>query len=152
VEILAGDFAAAEAQLRRDYLRLEAVGERYFRSSIAAFLAQALWAQAKFEDAETFTDIAEELTDADDVWSQVAWQTVRAKLLARAGRADEAIARAETAVDLASKTSNIEQHADALVDVTRCSVWLAGLPSRDRPSGKRSLSTNARETRSSPVE
>jgi tetratricopeptide (TPR) repeat protein len=123
---------------------LEAVGERYFRSSIAAFLAQALWAQAKFEDAETFTDIAEELTDADDVWSQVAWQTVRAKLLARAGRADEAIARAETAVDLASKTSNIEQHADALVD--RDEVFgLVGRTAEQGPSLREALALYERK-------
>src|SRR4029453_618812 len=89
VENLAGEYAAAEALLRRDYVRLEAVGERYFRSSIAAFLAQALWSQSKFDDAEAFTTIAEELTEADDVWSQVAWRTVRAKLLARGGQADE---------------------------------------------------------------
>ncbi|HEV8282280.1 MAG TPA: adenylate/guanylate cyclase domain-containing protein [Candidatus Limnocylindrales bacterium] len=117
VEMLAGDPSAAEGFLRRDYVQLEAVGERYFRSSIAAFLAHALWASAKFEDADTYARIAEDLSDADDVWSQVAWRTVRAKLLARDGRSDEAIALATGAVHLAAGTSNIDQHADALVDL-----------------------------------
>jgi class 3 adenylate cyclase/tetratricopeptide (TPR) repeat protein len=117
VEMLAGDPARAEALLRRDYVQLEAVGERYFRSSIAAFLGQALWAQGKVDEADAFTRIAEELSDVDDVWSQVAWRSVRAKLLAREGRSEEAIATARGAVDLAAGTSNIEQHADALVDL-----------------------------------
>jgi class 3 adenylate cyclase/predicted ATPase len=144
VEILAGDAAAAEALLRRDYVRLEAVGERYFRSSIAAFLAQALWAQAKFDDAEAFTTIAEELTEADDVWSQVAWQTVRAKLLARGGQADEGVALARAAVELAAKTSNIEQHADALVDLDEV-YGLADRPADQGPPLEEALALYERK-------
>jgi ATP/maltotriose-dependent transcriptional regulator MalT len=132
VEMLAGNPAGAEALLRRDYGQLAAVGERYFRSSVAGFLAQALWAQAKFEDAHAFTRIAEELTEADDVWSQVAWRTVRAKLLARDGQSDEAVSLAREAVKLASGTSNIEQHADSLVDLDEV-LELAGRKDEQGP-------------------
>jgi tetratricopeptide (TPR) repeat protein len=139
VEMLAGDFSAAEGLLRRDYAQLEAVGERYFRSSIAAFLAQALWASAKFEEADDYARIAEELSDADDVWSQVAWRTVRAKLLARDGRSDDAIALAKGAVDLAAGTSNIDQHADALVDLDAV-LRLAGQENETGPPLREALS------------
>jgi class 3 adenylate cyclase/tetratricopeptide (TPR) repeat protein len=139
VEMLAGDPSAAEEFLRRDYLQLEAVGERYFRSSIAAFLAHALWASAKYEDADTYAQIAEDLSDADDVWSQVAWRTVRAKLLARDGRSDEAIALATGAVHLAAGTSNIDQHADALVDLDEV-LRLAGHDNEAGPPLREALS------------
>ena len=51
VELLAGDAAAAEAELRRDYDELGAMGERYFRPLVGALLAQALHAEGKLEEA-----------------------------------------------------------------------------------------------------
>lgn len=133
VEMLAGDMEAAERVLRRDYVLLESLGERYFRSSLAGFLAQALWALGQFDEADRFTGIAEDLSDPDDVWSQVAWRTVRAKLLGRNGRADEAVGLAQQAVDLAAGTSNIEQHADALVDLDEV-LGLVGRAADQGPS------------------
>ena len=43
VELIAGDAAAAEAELRRDYDALAAMGERNYISTTAAFLAEALY-------------------------------------------------------------------------------------------------------------
>lgn len=139
VEMLAGDPVAAERLLRRDYVQLEAVGERYFRSSIAAFLAQTLWTLAKFDEANAFAQTAAELSDADDVWSQVAWRTVRAKLLSRDGQADEAVSLARQAVALASGTSNIEQRADALVDLDEV-LGLTGRQNEQGPPLREALS------------
>ena len=46
VELIAGDAAAAEAELRRDHEVLAAMGERNYISTTAAFLAEALYRQA----------------------------------------------------------------------------------------------------------
>ncbi len=144
VEMLAGNPEAAEQVLRRDYVQLEALGERYFRSSLAGFLAQALWRLDRFDEAEQFTNVAEELSDPDDVWSQVAWRTVRAKVLARNGMPDEAVALASQAVDLAAGTTNIEQEADALVDLDEV-LGLAGRASEQGPPLRAALALYERK-------
>jgi class 3 adenylate cyclase/predicted ATPase len=116
VEMLAGDAGAAERELRRDYATLEAVGESYYRSSIACLLGHALWSLGQFDEADRFVEIARTLADPDDVFTQVFWRTGRSKLLARAGRAGEAIALVSEAVGIASASDDIEQLADALSD------------------------------------
>ena len=56
VELLAGNPAAAEKSLRAGYRALEEMGERAFRSTIAAFLGRAILEQGRDEEAE---DLAE---------------------------------------------------------------------------------------------
>jgi tetratricopeptide (TPR) repeat protein len=90
VEMLAGDPAAAERELRRDYDALELIGEKYFRSTIAALLAEALYAQERYAEAAEFAHVAEGLADPDDSAVQILWRTTRAKLLARDGAPAEA--------------------------------------------------------------
>ena len=115
VEMLAGDPAAAERELRRDYVALEAMNEAYFRSTVAGLLGHALWAQARYDEAATFARIARELADADDIYSQVLWRTVEAMDLARRGLADEAVALSAEAVTLAGSTVDIELQGDTLI-------------------------------------
>src|SRR5439155_14930454 len=52
VEMLAGDFGAAEQGLRLSYEAYEAMGEKGFRSTTAGFLARAILAQGRHEEAE----------------------------------------------------------------------------------------------------
>ena len=118
VEMLAGDPQTAERELRADYVVLEAMGESYFRSTISALLAHALWAQGRPDEAATYADIARELTDEDDVLSQVSWRTAKAKVLAAAGDGDTAVKLATEAVSIASGTEGIELQADALLDLS----------------------------------
>ena len=113
VEMLNGEAAAAERDLRRDYDTLASMGETYFRSSVAGLLAHALWSLERFSEADQFAQVGEELADPDDVDSQVIWRTVRAKLLARDGRVDEAVALAEGAVAMAGETDDVDRQADA---------------------------------------
>ena len=132
VERLAGDMAAAEDVLRRDYVVLESLGESYFRSTVAALLGDALWRQAKGDEAVAFARIAAGLADEDDVLSQVVWRTVEARWLATAGRSEEAVGLARQAVDLAAGTVDIELHADAIVDLAEV-LELAGRPHEQGP-------------------
>jgi class 3 adenylate cyclase/tetratricopeptide (TPR) repeat protein len=101
VEMLAGDPAAAEQELRRDFGALEAIGEKYFRSTIASLLAEALYAQDRFAEAAEFALLAEKLADPDDSAVQILWRTTRAKLLARDGSPADAERLIDEAVERA---------------------------------------------------
>jgi len=132
VETLAGEPASAERELRRDYTKLEAIGESYYRSSIACLLAHALIAQQRYPEATEFLDIAERLADDDDLFTQIFWRTGRAKVWAAIGRGDEARVLAIQAIELASTSDDIEQRADALSDLAEVER-LAGHADRQAP-------------------
>ena len=55
VELLAGDPAAAERELRPDCEMLEKMGETYFRSTMAAVLARAVREQGRDDEALELT-------------------------------------------------------------------------------------------------
>lgn len=115
VELLAGDVAAAEGELRRDDAALAAIDERYFRSTIAAILANVLWLRGDAAGARTYSELAEAIADSDDLWSQLAWRTARARVLAYEGDAEGARRLAADAVALTDGTQEIELRAEALV-------------------------------------
>ena len=100
VELLAGDGATAESQLRRDYETLDSLGEKYILPTVAALLAEALYVQTRYDEALAFSETAEELGAPDDVDAQSLWRCVRAKVLARQGRLEEAEALARAAIEL----------------------------------------------------
>ena len=117
VEMLAGDPAAAEAELRRDYETLRGMGEKNYISTTAAFLAEALYEQGRFDDAEAFTALSEEVAAPDDVSSQFLWRCVRAKVLARRRRFEEAEELARRGLDLIRATDELESQGNALMDL-----------------------------------
>jgi predicted ATPase/DNA-binding SARP family transcriptional activator len=99
-ELIAGDFGAAEQILRQGVETFHAMGERGYRSTAVAVLAEALYAQGHLDEAQRLTEDAEALAGAGDVISQAQWRATRAKLLARRGElgaaarlADEALAQ-----------------------------------------------------------
>ena len=117
VELLADDPAAAEALLSQDLEALEAIGERYFRSTVAGLHAHALIALGQLERAAVSVELARELADPDDLEAQILWRSAEGKVLATRGEAAEAVRLAEEAVQLASQTVDIVLHADALLDL-----------------------------------
>ena len=116
IELLAGDPVAAERSLRAGYATLEEMGDRSLLCTSAAYLAQALLAQRRDEEAERFAQLSDELAAADDLLTQIIWRSVRGRTLARRGRLDEAEQLARQAVALAERTDFINHRADALVD------------------------------------
>src|SRR5262249_29187134 len=90
VETLAGDPAAPEQELRRGFEVLSEPGEGFVRSSVAGLLARALVDQARFDEADEMTVVAEGLSDADDIDAQVIWRCARARVLAARGGLDAA--------------------------------------------------------------
>src|SRR5262249_32018816 len=91
IEMLAGDPVVAEADLRRDFDALTELGETYLRSTVACDLAQAVYAQGRYDEPLELSRIAEELAAPDDVTPQSFWRTVRAKGRARTGQGHDAL-------------------------------------------------------------
>ena len=116
IAMLAGDIEGAEALLRADDAELAKLGERYFRSTIAGLLADVLEGLGRTGEADTYVALTLELADVDDTNSQVLARIVRAKLDAREGLSDAAIAAATDASELASTTADIDFQGDVHSD------------------------------------
>jgi predicted ATPase/class 3 adenylate cyclase len=125
VEMLAGDPREAERELRNGYAELEKMGEKGYLSTVAAELAQALYEQRRFDEAERFTHVSQELGPLDDFATQVEWRGTRAKVLARRGEFDAAVALAEEAVALAEDTDYLNLQGDICRDLAEV-LSLAG--------------------------
>ncbi|HEV8098740.1 MAG TPA: hypothetical protein VGP56_06310, partial [Gaiellaceae bacterium] len=125
VEQLAGTPGAAADTLRDSYTTLDEGGERAYLSSIAGFLAHALNAEGKNDEAQRFSRESEQAAGPEDVLSQVLWRTARAKILARRGELEPAEALAREAVELSEPTDLIGTRADALCDLAEV-LALAG--------------------------
>ena len=117
MEVLAGDLAAAERELRGSYSQLEQLGERAFLSTIAAMLARVLCAQERYDEAEHYAKISADSALREDLASQVIWRSARARVLAARGEAAEAEQLAREAIELANRTEWLDLHADALTDL-----------------------------------
>ena len=118
VELLAGNPAAAERSARAAYRTLEEMGERYFRSTMAATLAVAILEQGRDEEAEEFATLSAQLAASGDLMTQVLWRRVRARVLARRAEIEAAEPLAREAVTIAEATDFINDRADALVDLS----------------------------------
>ncbi|HET7472555.1 MAG TPA: AAA family ATPase [Candidatus Limnocylindrales bacterium] len=119
IELLADDPAAAAALLERDLAELEALGERYFRSTIAGLHAQARIEMGDVAGAESSVELAQSLADPDDTEAQVLWRSAQARILAARGSVDEALACAARAVALADETSDPALQAETRLDQGR---------------------------------
>ena len=116
VEALAGDLAAAEREVRADYAFLEARGETFFLSTMAAMLARVVRDQGRDDEALVLSKAAEKAAAADDLDAQVRWRAARAPILARAQQFESALLLVNEAVDLARTTGRPILLADALFD------------------------------------
>jgi tetratricopeptide (TPR) repeat protein len=117
VDILAGDLDAAEAALRSDAEELEAIGERFYRSTVVGLLSRVLAERGADDEAARFAAQSTELADPDDTLSQVLARRTQAILAARAGDAENARRLADEAVSIASETEDIVLLADAQLDL-----------------------------------
>jgi tetratricopeptide (TPR) repeat protein len=117
VEMYAGDLEAAERTYREGIELLDSIGEKGFLSTHAALLAQVLYRQGRLDECDEMTRLAEESGASDDIPTQVIWRHVRAKVIARRGKIEEAVALAEESIALNEGTDSWDIRADALVDL-----------------------------------
>jgi class 3 adenylate cyclase/tetratricopeptide (TPR) repeat protein len=115
-ELLAGHTTVAERQLRMGYEALERMGGQSYLSTTAAFLARAVLAQGRYDEAERLTQVCEDVTPDDDRVTQAMWRGTRARLLAMRGDAGaEPLVR--ESVELSLQTDCLNMQADALLDL-----------------------------------
>ena len=115
--VWASDPVAVERQLRPGYEALARMGEKSAFSSLALLLAQAVYAQGRYDEAE---DLALEVRAASrpiDVQSETIWRTVKAKVLARRGEAHAAEELAREAIAFVEQSDFLPVHAEALMDL-----------------------------------
>jgi len=117
VELIGGDDAGAERELRQAQAILEQIGEQGALSTVAALLARALCAQGRFADAEPFTELSERTATVEDAYSGVMWRGARARVLAQRDELAAARSLAEEAVGLSDETDGPNLRADALLDL-----------------------------------
>jgi tetratricopeptide (TPR) repeat protein len=115
IELIAGDPAAAEQNLREGYEALRAITEPGYRANEVTLLAEALYAQGRLGQALRLTEEAEAFTWAGDFDAQGRWRATRAKVLARRGQFPAAARLAEEAVALVPATVDAPERAEFLV-------------------------------------
>jgi len=96
---------------------LHGMGETGYTSTLQAQLAQALYVQERYDEAQEATELSERAAARDDLDSQVRWRCVRAKLLARQGKTSAAETMAREATKLVEHTDMADLYADALSDL-----------------------------------
>lgn len=117
VRMLAGEPALAEAALRADLDALASIEGVSALATTTAMLAQAVYAQGRIDEAGELCRVTADATAADDIFTQVIWRGVQAKILAVEGRCAEAEALARDAVASIAPTDLLSQHGDAMLDL-----------------------------------
>jgi tetratricopeptide (TPR) repeat protein len=115
IELAAGDAAAAERYSRQGYEAFRAMAERGAYANLAALLAEALYGQHRFREAEELTEQAQAAAAPDDVDALATCWIVRAKLLAQRGELEAARQLADDTQALISPTSWAVHRAKVLV-------------------------------------
>ena len=113
VEIMAGDHGAAEAQLRWGVDTLREMGEFAWLPTVAGILAEAVYLQGRYDEAEEVVTVGEETAGSEDAYSQALLRSVRAKALARRGRAEDAEPLAREAIAFLEPTDFLFMQAFA---------------------------------------
>ncbi len=143
-EIRAGRFEVAEARARDGVDRLERLGERGFLSSMTGQLAEALYRQGRYDEAEEAARRAGELASADDFDSRYHARSVQARVHARRGEFDEAERLAREAVDIAGQTDWYVQRGAAAAALGEV-LELAGRPDEARAAYEQAVESFERK-------
>jgi class 3 adenylate cyclase/tetratricopeptide (TPR) repeat protein len=103
-ELWADNWAGAERELRSAVATLQGTGELAWLPTIAGLLAESIYVQGRYDEAAAFVRLGENTAGSDDAYSQGLLRCVRAKIQARAGQPDGAVAHARQAVAIAEPT------------------------------------------------
>jgi class 3 adenylate cyclase/tetratricopeptide (TPR) repeat protein len=112
IEMLAGEWNAAEMILRSTCELFMERGESAFLATRAAQLADSLYAQDRLDEAARWIDLAEQHSSETDVSAEFSWRSIRAKLLAQEGACDAADVLAREAVRLVETTDALNQQGE----------------------------------------
>jgi len=114
MELTNANPVAAESYLREAYVALRAMGERRYFVFIGTMLAEALYAQGRFDEAQRMTDeaLAADVPDSG-IWA-TSMMSLRAKVLARGGQLTAAMNLVAEAEGLITTTSSAVVQAEVL--------------------------------------
>jgi tetratricopeptide (TPR) repeat protein len=144
VWLLAGRHALAEIPLRAGLENLASMGDGRLRATTTAMLAQAVYAQGHLEEAGELCDATAAGAAADDIVTQVIWRSVKAKILAGDGRAEEAESLARDAVGLVEPTDLLLHRADAMLDLAAV-MWMGSRAEESSGAARAGLSLYERK-------
>jgi tetratricopeptide (TPR) repeat protein len=122
VEMVCGDWLAAERELRQGYDELASMGDKNYLAITAGWLAHCLYRQGRYDEADDFAGICEKSAAKSWIAAQVLWRGARAMLHARGGDVATGEALARQAVDLALRTDRVDTQTDALMDLAEVLV------------------------------
>jgi predicted ATPase/DNA-binding SARP family transcriptional activator len=106
IELMAGKPLAAERELREAYETLLAMQQIGYRATVAVLLAESLYAQGRYEEAERLVEEATAAAAEEDLIDQVSLHIIGAKLRARRGDLDAAERLAQEAKEIAPSWSD----------------------------------------------
>jgi len=112
VELRAGELAAAERILRDAWLGLESAGEKGFRSTVGAMLAETLAQLGRPDDAEAIVLASEVLTTEDDAASVALVHRAGARIAFARKLYDAAESQARQALRVLEATDMLEETAE----------------------------------------
>jgi class 3 adenylate cyclase len=115
VEMFAGLPEMAEEALRTSCAALQKQNHIPVLATRAAELADAIYEQGRYDEAEGWIRIARESAGNDDLDAAFVTSYVEAKVLAGLGAIDEAEVSARAALDLVARTDALNRHGDALL-------------------------------------
>jgi DNA-binding SARP family transcriptional activator len=136
--------AAAERELRPLYEALKRIGEKSHFCSVATMLAQAVYDQGRYEEADRLAVDAERTARPNDVHSHIVWRGTRAKVRARRGDVEVAEALAREAVAYAEESDFLHSHAEALMDLAEV-LEIAGRPQEAVRAVEQAISLHERK-------
>mgnify|MGYP003287545709 CR=1 FL=1 len=117
LELLAGDADAAERVFRESCETFERHEAWAALATRAAELAEALYAQGAFTEAEEWANLARQHATEGDVSAQFSWRGALAKVRAQQGELREAEALAREAVEFSERTDATNQRGYVLLSL-----------------------------------
>jgi class 3 adenylate cyclase/tetratricopeptide (TPR) repeat protein len=117
VEMVRGDWDAAEYELRKGYDELVSMGDKNYLAIVAGWLAHCLYRLGRYEEAAECAGVCESSAAKSLVNAQVLWKGARGMLLARQGDVEAGEALARDAVELALRTDRADTQTDALMSL-----------------------------------
>jgi class 3 adenylate cyclase/predicted ATPase len=114
LELIVGEYEAAEESQRRGCELLEAMGDKSFLSTIAAQLAHALVEQGRYDEADEYVELSRTSGASYDIVTQVFWRSARAAILSHRGESDAAESLIREARAFAERTDELNLRAETL--------------------------------------
>jgi len=110
IDLWRGDPAAAERQLRWGHDQLSEIKEMAWLPTVDGILAEVVYAQGRADEAEELATAIAGSAGSEDVYSQLLWRGVSAKVLAGRGDVDQAERLARESIELVSVTDFLHGH------------------------------------------